>query len=57
MTQGAKREVELRPDGWNRFESAVDAAVKSGPHHRQSKPNVQSNRAKPKSKRVSKRRA
>jgi hypothetical protein len=27
-------EVELRPDGWERFENAVDAAVKSGPKHR-----------------------
>jgi hypothetical protein len=28
-------EVELRPDGWERFESAVDAALKSGPKHRE----------------------
>ena len=30
--------IELRPDGWQRFESAVDAAVKSGPKHRVAKP-------------------
>jgi hypothetical protein len=27
-------EIELRPDGWERFGKAVDAAVKSGPKHR-----------------------
>jgi hypothetical protein len=26
--------VELRPDGWERFDRAVTAAVKSGPKHR-----------------------
>lgn len=31
--------VELRPDGWERFERAIGAAVKSGPVHRKiSKP-------------------
>jgi len=29
--------IELRPDGWDRFTRAVDAAVKSGPKHRPSK--------------------
>jgi hypothetical protein len=29
---------DLRSDGWQRFERAVDAAVKSGPKHRPSKP-------------------
>lgn len=29
-----KVELELRPDGWERFERAVDAAVKGGPKHR-----------------------
>lgn len=33
-------EIELRPDGWERFERAVDAAVKVGP-----KPRVPKNRA------------
>jgi hypothetical protein len=28
------KEVELRPDGWERFNRAVTAAVKSGPKHR-----------------------
>lgn len=28
---------ELRQDGWERFEHAVDAAVKSGPKHRASR--------------------
>jgi hypothetical protein len=27
-------EIELRPDGWERFERAVGAAAKSGPKHR-----------------------
>lgn len=27
-------EIELRPDGWERFERAVDAAIKAGPLHR-----------------------
>jgi hypothetical protein len=27
-------EFELRPDAWQRFERAVDAAIKSGPKHR-----------------------
>jgi hypothetical protein len=31
-------EIELRPDGWERFERAVGAAVKSGPLHRTAKP-------------------
>jgi hypothetical protein len=28
---------ELRPDGWERFEHAVDAAVKGGPKHKAAK--------------------
>jgi hypothetical protein len=31
------QEIETRPDGWERFERAVDAAVKSGPKHRATK--------------------
>ena len=27
-------EIETAPNGWERFEHAVDAAVKSGPKHR-----------------------
>ena len=27
-------EIETEPDGWDRFEHAVDAAAKSGPKHR-----------------------
>lgn len=27
-------EIELRPDGWDRFRAAVHAAAKSGPKHR-----------------------
>jgi hypothetical protein len=30
-------EIELQPDAWNRFERAVDAAIKSGPKHRVAK--------------------
>jgi hypothetical protein len=29
-----KKDLELRPDGWERFDRAVTAAVKSGPKHR-----------------------
>lgn len=29
--------IELRPDGWERFRTAVHAAAKSGPKHRQPK--------------------
>ena len=29
-----KESIELREDGWDRFEGAVDAAIKSGPKHR-----------------------
>jgi hypothetical protein len=28
--------IELRPDGWERFRTAVAAAAKSGPKHRSS---------------------
>jgi hypothetical protein len=39
MTGKPQKEPDgLRPDGWERFERAVDAAVKSGPKHRTSKP-------------------
>jgi hypothetical protein len=27
-------EIEFRPDGWERFEKAIDAAVKGGPKHK-----------------------
>jgi hypothetical protein len=30
-----KKESEIYSDAWERFERAVDAAVKSGPQHRQ----------------------
>jgi len=37
--KGTKRkdEVELDPKGWERFEQAVDAAVRSGPKHKPAK--------------------
>jgi hypothetical protein len=45
-----EKELELRSDGWERFDRAVTAAVKSGPKHR-TKPKAKSKRAsKPKSK-------
>ena len=34
-TGKAKDDLEIVPDSWERFERAVDAAVKSGPKHRQ----------------------
>ncbi|MGO9171057.1 MAG: hypothetical protein ACLP7P_03710 [Rhodomicrobium sp.] len=44
-------EHELRPDGWERFEKAVDAAIASGPKHRTGK---SSKAASEKSKKVEK---
>jgi hypothetical protein len=37
MAKLREPKVELRPDGWGRFERAIDAAVKGGPKHRSSK--------------------
>jgi hypothetical protein len=37
MKKRQTTKIELRPDGWDRFTRAVDAAVKSGPKHRPSK--------------------
>jgi RNA:NAD 2'-phosphotransferase (TPT1/KptA family) len=34
---GSTKEIELRPDGWERFDRAVTAAAKSGPKHRATK--------------------
>lgn len=33
-TQKPDVQTDTCPDGWNRFERAVDAAIKSGPKHR-----------------------
>lgn len=33
-----KLDIELRPDGWDRFVDAVHAAAKHGPMHRTAKP-------------------
>jgi hypothetical protein len=38
-------DIELRPDGWERFEKAVDAAVESGP---KPKPKLPRKRGRPK---------
>jgi len=38
MASNKAREIELRPDGWERFKVAVKAAAKSGPKHRTKKP-------------------
>ncbi|HEX4198455.1 MAG TPA: hypothetical protein VHZ26_13545 [Caulobacteraceae bacterium] len=35
-------EPELRPDGWERFERAVDAALHTPPKHREGKKPVES---------------
>jgi hypothetical protein len=37
MAKPKEPKIELREDGWERFQHAVDAAVKSGPKHRPSK--------------------
>jgi hypothetical protein len=33
-----KESIELREDGWERFEKAVDAALHTKPMHRKAKP-------------------
>ena len=35
-------EPELRPDGWERFERAIDAALHTPPAHRKAKPEAES---------------
>jgi hypothetical protein len=52
MSKGIKSErglsdVELRPDGWERFTRAVDAAIASGPKPRSTR-KLQRDRASPK---------
>ncbi len=37
---------EMRPDGWERFERAVDAAIKSGPKHKAPKTSARRSAAK-----------
>ena len=34
MTAKDSKEIESRPDGWDRFENAIDAAIQNGPKHR-----------------------
>jgi hypothetical protein len=34
LPQGDRSTSELHSDAWERFERAVDAAIKSGPKHR-----------------------
>jgi hypothetical protein len=41
-----KARIELRPDGWDRFKTAVSAAAKSGPKHRPVKKGVQSRKSR-----------
>lgn len=38
LRKKTETEIELRPDGWERFRTAVAAAAKSGPRHRLGKP-------------------
>jgi hypothetical protein len=57
MPRGTKVEkrssdIELRPDGWERFERAIGAAVKSGPKHRAVAIRSKQKRPKPKTNRV-----
>jgi hypothetical protein len=37
----ATEQFEPRPDGWERFEKAVDAALHTAPKHRATKPDAQ----------------
>jgi hypothetical protein len=39
-------EIELRPDGWERFKTAVAAAAKGGPKHRSAKRKPKESEAK-----------
>jgi hypothetical protein len=39
-------EIELRPDGWERFKTAVAAAAKCGPKHRPGKHKPEESEAK-----------
>jgi len=49
-----KDNAELHNDAWERFERAVDAAVKSGPKHRtKKKPKPKQRRVKPDRERLS----
>jgi hypothetical protein len=45
--KGTKRkdEIELDPKGWERFEAAVNAAVRAGPQHRQAIPKAKPERS------------
>ena len=45
-TQPKPQEIEADPGAWERFEHAVDAAVASGPKHREAKPLAVANRLK-----------
>jgi hypothetical protein len=40
--------LELYPDAWDRFERAVDAAVKSGPKHKIGKRKAKASQEAPK---------
>jgi hypothetical protein len=42
-----RKEVELRPDAWSRFERAVDVVAKSPPQHRKKKPKTRKRKTKP----------
>jgi hypothetical protein len=37
-TRRPEGRAEQRPDAWQRFERAIDAAIKGGPKHRPAKP-------------------
>ena len=46
MVSKKTQEIELRPDGWERFKTAVAAAAKSGPKHRPGKRKPKESEAK-----------
>jgi hypothetical protein len=45
MVSKKTQEIELRPDGWERFRAAVAAAAKNGPKHRPGKPKAEEKQA------------
>lgn len=47
MANKTKREIELQPDAWRRFERAVDVVAKSPPQHRTKKSKLRKRKTKP----------
>jgi hypothetical protein len=46
MTAKAKKEIELHPDAWERFERAAGVVAKSPPQHRTDKKKITAKKSK-----------